>query len=282
MRARKRLLGLLASFLLFSVPAFADTLELSGNMVQGGLAVGRTVPGAQVSLDGMMLDVDADGVFAIGFDRDQKPAATLRVVYPDGGTETRALAIAQREWQIQRVEGVPQKYVSPPPEAMEAIARATKLKDEARKTRAGGSWFAQDFIWPATGPISGVFGSQRYYNGEPRRPHYGVDVAAPTGTPIRAPAGGVVTLAEQDMYFEGGLVFLDHGQGVTTLTMHMSRVDVKTGDRVEQGDIIGAVGGTGRATGPHLHWGIYWRGAWLDPQLLVEPMPKETAATGGN
>jgi murein DD-endopeptidase MepM/ murein hydrolase activator NlpD len=219
---------------------------------------------------------------AIGFDRDQKPAATLRVVYPDGGTETRALAIAQREWQIRRVEGVPQKYVSPPPEAMEAIARATKLKDEARKTRAGGSWFAQDFIWPATGPISGVFGSQRYYNGEPRRPHYGVDVAAPTGTPIRAPAGGVVTLAEQDMYFEGGLVFLDHGQGVTTLTMHMSRVDVKTGDRVEQGDIIGAVGGTGRATGPHLHWGIYWRGAWLDPQLLVEPMPKETAATGGN
>ena len=282
MRARKRFLGLLASFLLLSVPAFADTLELSGNMVQGGLAVGRTVPGAQVSLDGMMLDVDADGVFAIGFDRDQKPAATLRVVYPDGGTETRALAIAQREWQIQRVEGVPQKYVSPPPEAMAAIARATKLKDEARKTRAGGSWFAQDFIWPATGPISGVFGSQRYYNGEPRRPHYGVDVAAPTGTPIRAPAGGVVTLADPDMYFEGGLVFLDHGQGVTTLAMHMSRVDVKTGDRVEQGDVIGAVGGTGRATGPHLHWGIYWRGAWLDPQLLVEPMPKETAATGGN
>lgn len=282
MRARKRLVGLLASFLLLSVPAFADTLELSGNMVQGGLAVGRTVPGAQVSLDGMALDVDADGVFAIGFDRDQKPAATLRVVYPDGGTETRALAVAQREWQIQRVEGVPQKYVSPPPEAMAAIARATKLKEEARKTRAGGSWFAQDFIWPATGPISGVFGSQRYYNGEPRRPHYGVDVAAPTGTPIRAPAGGVVTLADPDMYFEGGLVFLDHGQGVTTLTMHMSRVDVKTGDRVEQGDIIGAVGGTGRATGPHLHWGIYWRGAWLDPQLLVGPMPKETAATGGN
>ena len=274
MRTRKRLLGFLASFLLLSFPAFAGTLELSGNMVQGGLAVGRTVPGAKVSLDGMMLDVDADGVFAIGYDRDQKPAATLRVVYPDGGTETRALAVAQREWQIQRVEGVPQKYVSPPPEAMAAIARATKLKEEARKTRAGGSRFAEGFIWPATGPISGVFGSQRYYNGEPRRPHYGVDVAAPTGTPIRAPAGGVVTLAEPDMYFEGGLVFLDHGQGVTTLTMHMSRVDVKAGDRVEQGDVIGAVGGTGRATGPHLHWGMYWRGAWLDPQLLVGPMPK--------
>ncbi|MDZ4382285.1 MAG: M23 family metallopeptidase [Parvibaculum sp.] len=282
MRARKRLFGFLASFFLLSFPAAAGTLEISGNMVQGGLAIGRTAPGAEVSLDGMMLDVDADGIFAVGFDRDQKPAAKLRISYPDGTAAEHELVIAPREWQIQRVEGVPQKYVSPPPEAMAAIARATKLKEEARKTRAGGSRFAEGFIWPATGPISGVFGSQRYYNGEPRRPHYGVDVAAPTGTPIRAPAGGVVTLAEPDMYFEGGLVFLDHGQGVTTLTMHMSRVDVKKGDRVEQGDVIGAVGGTGRATGPHLHWGMYWRGAWLDPQLLVGPMPKKTDATGGN
>jgi murein DD-endopeptidase MepM/ murein hydrolase activator NlpD len=165
---------------------------------------------------------------------------------------------------------------------MEAIARSTRVKNEARKTRAEGSWFREGFIWPATGPVSGVFGSQRYYNGEPRRPHYGVDVAAPTGTPIVAPAGGVITLADMDMYFEGGLVFLDHGQGVTSLMMHMSRIDVKAGDRVEQGDVLGAVGGTGRATGPHLHWGLYWRGAWLDPERLVGPMPSSDAATGGN
>lgn len=276
-----RLAAFLASLLL-SLPAYAQTLDLSGHMEQGGLAVGRTEPGAKVSLDGMMLDVDGNGTFAMGFDRDHAESATLRVVHPDGSVEERKLAIAKRDWQIQRVEGVPQKYVSPPPEAMAAIARGTKLKADARKTRAAGEWFAGDFIWPATGPISGVFGSQRYYNGEPRRPHYGVDVAAPTGTPIHAPAGGVVTLADPDMYFEGGLVFLDHGQGVTTLIMHMSRIDVKTGDVVKQGDVIGAVGGTGRATGPHLHWGMYWRGAYLDPELLVGPMPKDEAAAGGN
>ena len=276
-----RLAAFLASLLL-SFPAYAQTLDLSGHMEQGGLAVGRTEPGAKVSLDGMMLDVDGNGTFAMGFDRDHAESATLRVVHPDGSVEERKIANAKRDWQIQRVEGVPQKYVSPPPEAMAAIARGTKLKADARKTRAAGEWFAGDFIWPATGPISGVFGSQRYYNGEPRRPHYGVDVAAPTGTPIHAPAGGVVTLADPDMYFEGGLVFLDHGQGVTTLIMHMSRIDVKTGDVVKQGDVIGAVGGTGRATGPHLHWGMYWRGAYLDPELLVGPMPKDEAATGGN
>jgi len=271
-----RVLGLLAGFLFLAVPALADArLELSGGMTQGGLAIGHAVPGAKASLDGMMLDVDGDGTFAMGFDRDHETDAKLRVVYPDGTVEERTLAIAKREWQIQRVEGVPQKYVSPPPEAMAAIARGTKLKTEARKTRAEGSWFTQSFIWPVTGTISGVFGSQRYYNGEPRRPHYGVDVAATTGTPIHAPAGGVVTLADADMYFEGGLVFLDHGQGVTTLIMHMSRLDVKTGDVVKQGDVIGAVGGTGRATGPHLHWGMYWRGAYLDPQLLAGPMPKD-------
>jgi len=271
----RRVSGLLAIFLFLAAPALADArLELSGDMTQGGLAIGHAVPGAKASLDGMMLDVDRDGTFAMGFDRDHERRATLRVVYPDGTVEERVLTIAEREWQIQRVEGVPRKYVSPPADAMAAIARGTKLKAEARKTRAEGSWFTEGFIWPVTGPISGVFGSQRYYNGEPRRPHYGVDVAATTGTPIRAPASGVVTLADADMYFEGGLVFLDHGQGVTTLIMHMSRIDVKTGDMVKQGDVIGAVGGTGRATGPHLHWGMYWRGAYLDPQLLVGPMPE--------
>jgi|TARA_R100000322_G_scaffold103946_11_gene66107 murein DD-endopeptidase MepM/ murein hydrolase activator NlpD len=271
----RRVSGLLAVFLFLAAPALADArLELSGDMTQGGLAIGHAVPGAKASLDGMMLDVDRDGTFAMGFDRDHERRATLRVVYPDGTVEERVLTIAEREWQIQRVEGVPRKYVSPPADAMAAIARGTKLKADARKTRAEGSWFTEGFIWPVTGPISGVFGSQRYYNGEPRRPHYGVDVAAPTGTPIRAPASGVVTLADADMYFEGGLVFLDHGQGVTTLIMHMSRIDVKTGDMVKQGDVIGAVGGTGRATGPHLHWGMYWRGAYLDPQLLVGPMPE--------
>lgn len=278
----KRLAALLFALILAAPAGAAPPLTLDGDMEQGGLVIGRAAPGAKASLDGMVLDVSEAGIFAFGFDRDHDKNATLTVLYPDGTSVERELAVAPRDWQIQRVEGVPSKYVTPPPEAMAAIARATKLKTEARATRAAGSFFTETFIWPATGPISGVFGSQRYYNGEPRRPHYGVDVAAPTGTPIRAPAGGTVTLADGDMYFEGGLVFLDHGQGVTSLTMHMSRVDVKAGDRVEQGDIIGAVGGTGRATGPHLHWGVYWRGAWLDPQLLVGPMEDAIAAADGN
>jgi biotin carboxyl carrier protein len=266
--------------LVLAAPAWSaePPLALDGNMEQGGLVIGRAAPGVKASLDGTVLDVDGSGVFAFGFDRDHGRSANLTVLYPDGTSVERKLAVAPRDWQIQRVEGVPSKYVTPPPEAMAAIARGTKLKKEARATRAAGSFFTETFIWPATGPISGVFGSQRYYNGEPRRPHYGVDVAAPTGTPIRAPAGGTVTLADADMYFEGGLVFLDHGQGVTSLMMHMSRVDVTAGERVEQGDVIGAVGGTGRATGPHLHWGVYWRGAYLDPQLLVGPMDEAIAA----
>lgn len=273
---------LAALFFCLSLSMPAGALELEGNLEQGGLVIGKAAPGARALLDGTKLDIDEEGVFAFGFDRDHGKSAKLTVTFPDGTAVERDLAIAPREWKIQRVEGVPQQFVTPPPEAMEVIARSTRVKNEARKTRADGNWFRQEFIWPATGPISGVFGSQRYYNGEPRRPHYGVDVAAPTGTPIVAPAGGVVTLADMDMYFEGGLVFLDHGQGVTSLMMHMSRIDVKAGDRVEQGDVLGAVGGTGRATGPHLHWGLYWRGAWLDPQRLVGPMPAVGTATGGN
>ena len=182
-------------FLFFVLTLPAAALELDGNFEQGGLVIGKSVPGARAMLDGNVLDIDDEGVFAFGFDRDHGATASLVVSLPDGGQVERELAIAPREWKIQRVEGVPQQYVTPPPEAMEAIARSTRIKNEARKTRAEGSWFREGFIWPATGPISGVFGSQRFYNGEPRRPHYGVDVAAPTGTPIVAPAGGVITLA---------------------------------------------------------------------------------------
>jgi len=273
-----RFAGLCLGVLLLGAPAFATehSLSLQGEMKQGGLVIGKAAPGATATLDGMALDMDEAGIFAFGFDRDHGPGAILKVTWPDGSHAERALAIARRDWQIQRVDGVP------PAGTRARIASDKTLKTNARKTRADGSLFTEHFIWPATGPISGVFGSQRYYNGEPRRPHYGVDIAAPASTPIHAPAAGLVTLAEPDMYFEGGLVFLDHGQGVTTMVMHMSRVDVKTGERVAQGDVLGAVGGTGRATGPHLHWGLYWRGAYLDPQLLVGPMPEADAATGGN
>ena len=265
--------------LLAGFPARAETV-LTGALEQGSLVVGRTEPGATVALDGKKLPVAPDGVFAMGFDRDHGREAKLVVTLPGGKIETRALTIAPRAWQIQRIEKVAPALVTPPPEALARIKREVAMKAAAKPNDTPQEWFSSRFIWPAKGVISGVFGSQRFYNGIPKNPHYGVDVAAPTGTPIVAPADGVVRLAEPDMYFEGGLVFLDHGQGVISIMMHMSRIDVKAGQRVHQGDPIGAVGQTGRATGPHLHWAMAWRDAHIDPSLLVPGVTAVGAVSG--
>jgi hypothetical protein len=268
-----------------TLPARAE-IALDGPVEQGALVVGHAAPGAKVMLDGTSLPVSPTGLFALGFDRDHGPKAKLEVVSPDGTRETKELAIAPRAWAIQRIEHVAPALVNPPPEAMARIRREIAEKAAARPRDTDEEWFAERFIWPARGVISGVFGSQRIYNGEPKNPHYGVDVAAPVGAPIVAPADGIVRLAEPDMYFEGGLVFIDHGQGVISVMMHMSRVDVKAGQKVRQGEEIGAVGKTGRATGPHLHWGMFWRDAHLDPSLLVKGVaatgPVPGAAVGGD
>lgn len=281
-------LAIFMAVLFSASPVLAESgyhpaLSLRGPLQQGALIIGTAVPGARATLDGTAIPVAESGVFAFGFDRDHGRTARLAIAYPDGSSAERVLDVAPRDWAIQRIDGLPQKYVTPPPETLARIAHEREIKTAARGTRVEGSWFALPFVWPATGPVTGVFGSQRIYNGEPRRPHYGVDVAAPTGTPIVAPQAGVVTLAEADMYFEGGLVFLDHGHGVTSVMMHMSRVDVTAGQTVEQGETIGAIGATGRATGPHLHWGMFWRGAQVDPVNLVGAMPEAApTATGGD
>ena len=249
-------------------------LTLDGKIEQGAVVRGTAMPGAQLTLDGKPLMVDDQGRFVFGFDRDATGDAALAITWPNGDTETRKLTIAARDWDIQRINGLPEKEVTPPPEALEEIKREAAEKAAARKPDTQGSWFAENFIWPASGPISGVFGSQRILNGQPKAPHYGVDVAAPEGSPVVAPAGGIVTLAEPNMYFEGGLVFIDHGHGLISYMMHMSKVEVHKGDIVKQGDEIGRVGHTGRATGPHVHWGMFWLSAHVDPQLLVPPMPK--------
>jgi murein DD-endopeptidase MepM/ murein hydrolase activator NlpD len=263
-----------------TLPAAADQiihLKLDGEMKQGSLIRGETIPGAKAMLDDLTLPVSEDGRFVFGFDRDHEGEAKLTIILPEG-QEIITLRPEKRDYVIQRIDGLPQKYVTPmEPETLERIKREAKLKAGARPKNTPATWFAEKFIWPARGRISGVFGSQRILNGEPKRPHYGVDVAAPTGTPVISPAGGVVTLAEKDMYFEGGLIFIDHGHGVVSALMHLSDVFVKAGDEVKQGQKIAAIGATGRATGPHLHWHIYWRSAMVDPQMLVGPMQKEEA-----
>lgn len=248
-----------------------DSVVLSGDFVQGGLVFGETIPGAVVTLDGDPVMVSDDGRFVIGFGRDSALSALLVTTLPSGTVDRRSLEIGDREFRVERIDGLNQSKVSGFSEAqLEKIGIDREKKDRARATTVNRTDYAAGFEWPLRGRISGVFGSQRVLNGEPKRPHSGLDIAAPTGTPIKAPAAGVIRLAETGMYFEGGLVFLDHGQWLESAFLHMSRVDVTPGQRVEQGEVIGAVGMTGRATGPHLHWSVKWKGRLVDPQLLLE------------
>lgn len=274
----KRLFGLaLVSMVAVASPlALADCPQFNGSLQQGGFIWGQVAPGSVVTLDGEQLDVLADGTTFAGFGRDAAASAELVVSGERPCRET--LLVARREYQIQKVEGVPQKTVTPPPEELERIRREATLVANARAPALARpdllAAVLAGFVWPVEGPISGVYGSQRFYNGEPRRPHFGVDVAAPAGTIVRAPAAGVVTLAEPDLYFSGGTVILDHGYRLSSSFLHMSEVSVQVGDELQAGDIIGAVGATGRATGPHLDWRMNWREQRIDPQLLAPAMPK--------
>ncbi len=262
--------------------AACPTIE--GHLVQGGLLWGNVVPGSEVTLGGERLDVLEDGTFFAGFGRDAAPTAEL--VIEGEQACRRTLQVRSREYDISRVEGVPQKTVTPSAEHMQRIARERALVGAAKGQRLARPDLVlgalAGFEWPATGRISGVYGSQRIYNGTPRSPHYGVDVAVPTGTPVYAPAAGVVTLSEPDLFYSGGTVILDHGYGLSSSFLHMSRVHVEVGQEIRTGDLIGEVGATGRASGPHLDWRMSWRSERIDPQLLVPPMPASPdRATGG-
>jgi murein DD-endopeptidase MepM/ murein hydrolase activator NlpD len=270
------ILGLVVSLFAVSGPASASgTLLLdSGGPIQGGLIYGRTDPGAKVVFDGRQVRVSPKGHFLIGFTRDAAPASTLKVTFPDGSTETKTFHVKKRNYKIQRIDGLPPKMVTPPKEVLDRIRRENRMIKEVRAIDSAEPFFLKGWIWPATGRISGVYGSQRVLNGKPRRPHFGVDVAAPTGTPVVAPSDGIVTLVEKDLYYTGGTIIIDHGHGLSSAFLHMHDVTVKKGQRVKQGEKIGTIGKTGRATGPHLDWRINLFDARLDPQLLVPPMPK--------
>lgn len=252
----------------------ASTLRLTGAPVQGGLVRGQASPGVTaVTLDGRPVPLAADGAFLIGFDRDAGPGAQL-VEWADGRVfATHPLAVAPRAWRIERVDApyragkTDAEFERLRPAELAAIAAA-----RARTTDAQG--WRQAFRWPATGRQSGWFGSQRVYQGKPGGYHSGADVAVPTGTPVLAPADGVVILAADHVFtLEGNLLMLDHGMGLNSAFLHLSRIDVRPGERVRQGQPIGLSGATGRATGPHLHWSLQWRGAKLDPLLVAGPVP---------
>ena len=257
-------------------PVVADTgVRLDGPRIQGGLLRGQVPPGSAVEFEGDAVRVSKDGWFLIGFGRDAPPTAELVVVFPDGRRERQELTVERREYDIQRIDGLPPGKVTPrSDEDIARIMAEIRMTRQARAIDDPRTDFLSGFRWPIRGRISGVYGSQRILNGEPRRPHFGIDIAAPTGTRVAAPADGVVTLVHPDMFFSGGTMIVDHGHGLSSAFLHLSRILVEKGQRVAQGETIAEVGSTGRSTGPHLDWRINLFGRRVDPALLVGPMPQ--------
>ena len=244
----------------------------SGRLMQGGVMFGRTDPHAPISVDGKPQGAaSAAGLFVVGFDRDAPPSATI-AVYRAGAWAEQTFPIAPVAYTIQHIDNLPQQMVTATDPAIIAREQADRaLKDKAFASRAPIDDFQGGFILPLDHPIrTSPFGVQRVLNGEPKAPHYGVDLAAPIGTPIHAPAPGLVVLAEPDLYLDGGLTLIDHGQGLISMYLHQSRLDVAAGQHVARGQAIGAVGMKGRATGPHLCWRMKWRDLNLDPSLMIQ------------
>lgn len=250
----------------------AAAWRIAGQAVQGGLVFGTAPPGTRsLTLDGQPVRLTGDGRFVIGFGRDAI-GGTLAASLADGSTAVRAVTVQLRQWRIESIPSLAQSTVDDP------VYDARRAIEVARiaAARAGVSdetGWTQAFAWPAHGRVSGVYGSQRILGGVPKSPHYGVDIAAPAGVPVLAPADGVVRFADGPLLLEGNLVMLDHGHGLVSAFLHLSRFDVHAGDHVHRGDRLGLVGKTGRATGPHLHWAMNWGNVRIDPQLLAAGAP---------
>jgi len=262
--------SLLVSALIVSTSFSAIALELKGHLTQGGLVTGQLDNAKSVSLNGKSLKLAANGLFVFGFGRDAKPVHTLSWVDKTGKGHSQDLVITLRDYDIDKITGVAKKYVSPPKAVSERISREAIAVRKARAVNSDLEYFLQPVLRPAKGRISGVYGSQRYFNGEPRRPHFGLDIANKTGSPVYAPISGTVVFAEPDLYYSGGTLILDHGHGVTSTYIHLSKLDVKVGQKIEQGTKVAEIGATGRVTGPHLDWRFNWQGERLDPALLMQ------------
>ncbi len=249
-------------------------ITIDGPFSQGGLARGTAPEGTvSLTLDGRQVAIAPDRRFLIAFDRDAAPTATLEARLEDGRTARRTLTVAPRAWRIERLDRVA-KYPVPSADFQRRRPGELAQIEAARAIESPVEGWRQRLVWPVTGRISGLFGAQRIYRGEPGSYHSGVDVARPSGTPVVAPADGVVVLAAASPFtLEGNLLIIDHGMGLNSAFLHLSRIDVPVGTRVRQGQVVGAIGATGRASGPHLHWAMKWRDARIDPLLIAGPMP---------
>ena len=259
-------------FIIFFLLIFniSHAVEFIGDFKQGSFILGKTDPNSKVFIDDRKVRVSNDGYFAFGLDRDRKNNVLIKI---KNKKETKLIEkkVFKRKYKIQRIDGLPPKQVTPPPEVFDRIKRDNKLIGKARAINSKLVFFKDKFIYPIDKYIiTGVYGSQRILNGKPRRPHYGIDFHAPEGTPVRAMMDGEVTLVEKDMYFTGGTLIFDHGHGISTLFMHMKDINVKLGQKVKKGEIVGTLGQSGRATGPHLDIRLNWFEVKLDPQTILK------------
>lgn len=258
-----------AALFLFAANSLAG-IELKGPKTQGGMLIGKTEPGNKVFLNDKPLMVSKDGDFVFGFGRNEKLNHVLKIEGKDGKVEKESIVLTKRSYKVEKIEGIKSEYVSPPQEVIDRIISDREQVSKARAQITNRLDFLGEIQMPAQGRISGVYGSQRILNGQPKNPHYGLDIAAPTGTKVKSPLNGKVVLVHNDMYYTGGTLIVEHGHGVTSTFIHLSKILVKEGDMIKQGDDIAEIGATGRVTGPHLDWRMNWRNVRLDPQLLVK------------
>ena len=242
---------------------------LNGNFIQGGLVYGKSIPKTSIKFMKRIIFQDSDNRFVFGMGRDYPETAVLEIKYNNDIRKIN-IKIKKQVYKIQKIKGLPKKMVTPPESVYKRIISENKEIAKVRALNSKINYIFQDFIWPVQGIITGVFGSQRVLNGEPRRPHYGIDIAASKGTNILAPTDSIVRMAEDNLYFTGGTIMLDHGHGVTSVYSHLSKLLVKKNQKIKKGHVIGHVGSTGRSTGPHLDWRINWFDQRLDPSLFIK------------
>ncbi|MEI5638636.1 MULTISPECIES: M23 family metallopeptidase [unclassified Pseudoalteromonas] len=263
------MLKTLTATLLVSLSFCSLALELKGNLTQGGLVMGQLPNATAVHFNDKPLKLSEQGDFVFGFGRDAKLTHTLSWKNKNGEHSSKDIVITKRQYDIDKITGVAKKYVSPPKAVLQRIRTEAQAVSKARQHNSDFLFFKEPVYRPAVGRISGVYGSQRYFNGEPRRPHFGLDIANKTGEPVLAPLSGKVVFADNDLYYSGGTLILDHGHGITSTYIHLSKITVALGDLVTTGDKIAEIGATGRVTGPHLDWRFNWFGERLDPALLM-------------
>lgn len=249
-------------------------VTLRGTMTQGGLIIGQAPPASQVKLNDRQIKVSPQGDFVFGFGRDAALEHQLRVETARGTVWQKGLVLEPREYDIQKITGIKKRIMNPKAADLQRIRQDSAEVKAARQRLDDRLDFLEKFEWPVQGRISGVYGSQRVYNGVPKRPHFGLDIAAPMGTVVKSPAPGVVTLAHPDMFYSGGTLIIDHGFGVSSTFLHLSKILVKVGERIETGDLIAEVGASGRSTGPHLDWRMNWLDQRVDVELLLDDAPR--------